>query len=434
MEISELYHIFLKYPYISTDSRNIQKNSIFFALKGDNFDGNEYANDALEKGAVYSIVDNQNVVKNEKCILFNNVLDTLQQLANYHRRQLDIPVIAVTGTNGKTTTKELLFTVLSSKFKTVATQGNLNNHFGVPITLLSIPLNCEISIIEMGANHAGEIDSLCKIANPNHGLITNIGMAHLEGFGSFNGVIQTKTELYRYIDNNNGILFYNSDNDLLNKEIDKIKCKKISYGTNKKASYTGKLDSSDPFLKCSINFNAKESYSVQTSLVGSYNLENVLAAFAVGSYFGVAIEDIAKIISTYQPSNNRSQLKYEKTNLILCDYYNANPSSMEVALNNFAKSNIQDKQKVIILGAMKELGSNSQEEHEKLVKVIDNYGFKDVYLVGNEFISCTAGFKYFENSENLFNYLSANKITNSYILLKGSRATKLEKVIESLKS
>jgi UDP-N-acetylmuramoyl-tripeptide--D-alanyl-D-alanine ligase len=433
MNIQELYSIFIQYPIISTDSRQIIKGSLFFALKGDNFDGNKFAIDALNKGAAYSVVDNPEFSKNDKCILVDDVLATMQNLATYHRKQLKIPVIGITGTNGKTTTKELLNAVLSTKYKTVSTLGNLNNHIGVPLTLLSIPFDCEMAIIEMGANHIGEIEGLCNIAMPTYGIITNIGKAHLEGFGSFEGVVKAKTELYNYIDTNNGIIFYNNDNDLLLEHANKLRCKTITYGNNNNASLRGSVVSSDPYLKCIVNFEPKNPINIDTAMFGAYNFENVMAASAIGAYFNVPYNLISSAIMNYQPSNNRSQLKFEKTNVLLCDYYNANPSSMEVAIKNFSNSNIDNKAKVLILGAMKELGENSKYEHEKLIKMLEFYNFNEVYLVGNEFTSCNIKkFKHFNDSVSMSNYLTMNKLTNRYVLIKGSRAARLEKVVDAL--
>ena len=433
MNIKELYSIFILYPIISTDSRQIENGSLFFALKGENFDGNKFALDALNRGAAYSIIDDPEFCKNDRCILVIDVLTTLQELATYHRKQLKIPIIGVTGTNGKTTTKELLKEVLSKKYRTLATQGNLNNHIGVPLTLLSIPFECEMAVIEIGANHIGEIDTLCNIAMPTYGIITNIGKAHLEGFGSFEGVVKAKTELYNFINRNNGIIFYNIDNDILREHTENLHCRTISYGTHKNASLHGSVVSSDPYLKCIVNFEPKNPIQINTELVGAYNFENVMAASAIGAYFSISFSLISAAIENYQPSNNRSQLKFEKTNVLLCDYYNANPSSMELAIKNFFNSNVDNKAKVLILGTMKELGENSKYEPDKLLKMLDFYGFNDVYLVGNEFSFCDKiKYKHFNDSESLSNYLNMNKLTNRYVLIKGSRAAKLEKVIESL--
>lgn len=435
MTIEEIYNIFLKNPLICTDSRNVISGSIFFALKGDNFDGNNFVQKALNNGAFYAITDNPEHRYNNKCIVVDNVLKVLQKLSNYHRQKLDIPVIAITGTNGKTTTKELLASVFAKKYNIVATKGNLNNHIGVPITLLSMNNATEIGILEMGANHIGEIDTLCNIAKPNYGIITNIGKAHIEGFGSFEGIINAKTEIYKYIEKYNGTIFYNYDNKILKKNVKTLKCKTISYGKNKDVFCNGNILSEYPYLSFAINILNKsgviEKNIIKTNLFGSYNFENALAAACVGIYFDISIHDINKAITEYYPSNNRSQLVDIGNNKLLLDLYNANPSSMEAALNNFYKSKEDNLRKVLILGEMLELGDESENEHLNIIELIKYLGFNEVYLVGKGFK--TVGLKtyqYFDNSDLLKDFLNKHKIKNAFIMIKGSRGVKMEKILE----
>jgi len=437
MTIDQLYKLFINYPSICIDSRRIEQNCLFFALKGDNFNGNEFAINALKSGAQYAIVDDTNLKNEEKCIYVDDVLKTLQNLATYHRQQLKIPIIAITGTNGKTTTKELIAIVLSIKYKTIATKGNLNNHIGVPLTLLSLKNETEIGVIEMGANHMGEIEMLCGIADPDFGIITNIGKAHLEGFGSFQGVIQAKTEMYKYINSKKGTIFYNADNSLLVDEIEKLNCKKMDYGTSANHVCRGRLLDSEHFLKFETEIkNSKGEIIkkiVQTNLVGIYNLENALAAVTIGNFFDIPINDIEEAIRNYIPSNNRSQfLKTEKNELII-DYYNANPTSMEAAIKNFHSLHLTLNDKTLILGEMLELGNYSIDEHSKIISLINELGFKNVLLVGTEFnLPNSKNFKLFDNSIELAEFIIKNKISGNQILIKGSRGVKLEKILEYL--
>ncbi len=424
MNISSLHKIFLSSNGVNTDSRTIKKGEIYFALKGENFDGNEYAEKALDSGAKYSIIDKPSYKKSNNYILVDNVLKTLQGLASYHRSKFNIPVIGITGTNGKTTTKELIYTVLSKKYKTNATIGNLNNHIGVPLTLLKINSNTEIAIVEMGANHLGEIDFLCNISKPNFGIITNIGKAHLEGFGSFEGIIETKKELYNYITNNNNLLFVNYDDKLLSSLLNTKKI--ISYGTNNKADTKGKITDSTPF----VSFEFNESRIINTKLIGNYNFYNALAAASIGKHFGVNTEDIELALASYSPENMRSQLMKTKINRIIIDAYNANPTSMENAIINF--KNINSENKVLIIGDMLELGKYSENEHYEIIKLIKELGFKNVYLVGNEFYKTESNYNKFMTASDLIKYVKTNRIENSFILLKGSRGIKLETLIEYL--
>jgi len=427
MEIASLYAIFKNYPMVSTDTRNIPSNSIFFALKGANFNGNAFAKEALSKGASYCVIDEQEFAINDKMILVDDVLKSLQQLANYHRNQLGLPILAITGTNGKTTTKELITAVLSKKFRVDSTKGNLNNHIGVPLTLLSMDESTEFGVVEMGANHPGEIKILCDIANPDFGIVTNIGKAHLEGFGSFEGVIKTKSELYDFIRNKGGKCFINADNSLLSKQAEGIET--ISYGESTSYYMTGELASTDNYLVVKALFPKGWLY-LKSNLVGNYNFENLLAAACIGKYFEVDPILIQDAIAQYTPSNNRSQLIKKANNTIIMDAYNANPTSMMAALKNFGA--IQHANKCLILGDMLELGDASAEEHQKITDFIEEQAFSDVYLVGPQFkntIDRTQK-KKFEQVELLSIYLKTQPIENKLILIKGSRGIHLEKVLD----
>ena len=429
MSIEEIYKIFQLYPYISTDSRKIIPNSLFFALKGDNFNGNTFAEKAVSDGAAYAIIDDANYKSNDNIILVDNVLKTLQELAAFHRNRLKIPVIGITGTNGKTTTKELINAILSKEYKTLATIGNLNNHIGVPLTILSITNKHEIAIIEMGANHIGEIGELCDISKPDFGIITNIGKAHLEGFGGIDGVIKTKRDLYKAVQKKNGKLFVNIDNELLMSLSDNID--KITYGETQNAYCYGKVVKANPFVE--IKYSGENFEDVlQTQLVGSYNFENILAAITVGIYFGVSKANIKDAIESYQPGNSRSQVMKTAKNTIILDAYNANPTSMEAAIRNF--SEIKADNKVLIIGDMLELGAYSQTEHTRILKVIEKLNFQNVILVGKEFLTVCKNetWNCFIDSEDAKEWLIKNPVTNAFILLKASRGIKLEKLIDTL--
>lgn len=431
--IQELHTLFLKSTGVTTDTRNCPPESIFVALKGDNFNGNDYAQLALDAGCSYAIVDEIKSKKNDRIIEVNNCLDTLQQLAKYHRLQLQTPIIAITGTNGKTTTKELLNTVISSKYKCLATKGNLNNHIGVPLTLLQLTSEHQYGIIEMGANHIGEIELLCEIAQPNFGLITNVGKAHLEGFGSFEGVKTAKGELYRFIEKNNGMLFINIDNVHLMGMQQNAKALYYSNNSSKGFVYCSSYEV-NPFLELNFKINSEhKEYSLKSNIIGSYNLENILAAITIGTYFKIATDTIVDSIEKYIPSNNRSQLSKSQKNTILIDCYNANPSSMDVAIKNFME--IKNPKKTLILGEMRELGDNSIKEHSNLISLIKNSGINSVFLVGNEFLNTDYSFdsvKHFTSSEELLKHLTENPIENRLILLKGSRGNRLEVLINVL--
>jgi UDP-N-acetylmuramoyl-tripeptide--D-alanyl-D-alanine ligase len=429
MDIKDLYKLFQKHPFISTDSRNIPAGCIFFALKGENFDGNQFAAESLEKGASYAVVDNPAVVTGPRLILVDNVLESLQNLANYHRRELNIPVLAITGTNGKTTTKELISAVLRSKYTITSTQGNLNNHIGVPVTLLGMTNQTELAVIEMGANHPGEIAALCRIAEPNYGIITNIGKAHLEGFGSFEGVVRTKSELYDYLRQNHGKCFINIDNELLVKQADGLE--KLTYGTSAEAQLQGLSEDTRWYLTIRVLFPKGWLY-LKSKLIGNYNFENILAAARIGIHLGIDPTDIQKAVENYEPGNNRSQLIQRGSNHIIMDAYNANPTSMTAALKNFAK--INHPKKTVILGDMLELGSHTTEEHQKIADIIRDECFDKVFLVGRNFSTVDAGTAMkFDATELLSDYLEKqNPITESLILVKGSRGIRLEKIIDKL--
>jgi UDP-N-acetylmuramoyl-tripeptide--D-alanyl-D-alanine ligase len=422
MEIQELYQLFQTNPIIDTDSRTIRNKSIFFALKGENFNANLFAEDALKKGASFAVVNEDLYPSNPNIILVDDVLETLQKLANYHRNQLNVPIISLTGSNGKTTTKELINAVLSTKFKTAATKGNLNNHIGVPLTLLSITKDTEIAIIEMGANHRKEIAFLCSIAEPNYGYITNFGKAHLEGFGGVEGVIKGKSELYEFLRKTNGLAFINFDDDI---QFEKsLGIKTVSFDVN---SDFIELIEANPFVR--IRFNNIETKS---QLVGNYNINNIAAAITIGLFFKVPENDIKIAIENYIPANNRSQLMKIGTNTIFMDAYNANPSSMKVALENF--SQVEGNSKIIILGDMFELGNDSLKEHQAIADLIAELNFKQVYLVGTHFstVKTKNAFQYkdFEQFKNTFN---SSNFQNATILIKGSRGMALERVLELLK-
>ena len=429
MSIEEIYKNFQLNPKISTDSRKIIPNSLFFALKGENFNGNTFAEKAISDGAAYVIIDEAKYKINEQYILVDNVLKTLQDLAIFHRNTLNIPIIGITGTNGKTTTKELINVVLSEKYKILATIGNLNNHIGVPLTILSITKEHEIAIIEMGANHIGEIAELCEIAKPDFGIITNIGKAHLEGFGGIEGVIKTKSDLYKAIKKRKGKVFVNINNELLmnlSADIDNI-----TYGNSQDAYCNGKLLAANPFVK--VQYSCEEFYDeIQTQLVGNYNFENILAAITIGLYFNVEKASIKTAIEAYQPSNSRSQVVKTAKNTIILDAYNANPTSLEAAIRNF--SEIQAENKVLIIGDMLELGKYSKSEHSRIIKIIEEEKFEKVLLVGTEFSeACTDHhWNCFNDSEMAKQWLIDNPITNAYVLVKGSRGIKLEKVLDTL--
>lgn len=428
MTISELYELYLHNPKVTTDSRNCPFGSIFFALKGENFDGNRYASKALDSGCAYAVIDNPDYITGDRTILVDNVLKTLQQLAHRHRKALGTPVIGITGSNGKTTTKELLAAVLSTKYNLLYTEGNLNNHIGVPLTLLRLNHQHEMAIIEMGASRPGDIKELAEIAAPNYGIITNVGQAHLEGFGSFEGVIKTKGELYDYIRQTKGKIFIKKENEYLLPIAKGIE--QISYGTDESSFASGKVASCNPFLI----FDWKQQgkiHTVETHLIGSYNLDNVLVAVAIGRYFKIPAERISRAIASYEPNNNRSQFKETEHNKLIIDAYNANPSSMKAAIDNFAAMQV-DTPKAVILGDMRELGETSNALHAEIVKQIEQAGFDKVYLCGEHFSSTCTSFMHFPNTEELMGELTKNTLEGYHILIKGSRGMTLEKTLSLL--
>ena len=424
-----IYSIFKKHPYISTDSRLAQTGSLFYALKGDNFDGNLFAAKALANGAAYAIIDNPEFASGEQTLLVPDVLNCLQELASLHRDFLQIPIIGITGTNGKTTTKELLAAALSTRFITLATLGNLNNHIGVPLTLLSIGSETEIAVIEMGANHIGEIEALCRITRPTHGLITNIGKAHLEGFGSLQGVIQAKNELYNYLLENGGTAFVNADNPLLMDLSQNLN--RVLYGQNSTTDYRGEAASEDGMLKVMLTHPIKTE--IQTRLAGEYNFENVMAAITVAGHFNVDLQNAAKAISNYQPKLNRSQIIESQHNTLILDAYNANPTSMEMALKNFA--GLEKGPKIIILGDMFELGEAAAVEHKQILELATGYGFSEIITAGPLFMHAAANFKAiraFVDAAILKEELIKNPLREAMILIKGSRGMKLETITDAL--
>jgi UDP-N-acetylmuramoyl-tripeptide--D-alanyl-D-alanine ligase len=426
MKLEAIHQIFLSHPKVTTDSRNIEPDSIFFALKGDQFNGNLFALSAIEKGASYAIVDDNNFAVHPNILLVENVLQTLQDLARLHRQRMGIPILAITGTNGKTTTKELTAAVLAKKFNLVATRGNLNNHIGVPLTLLRITAATEFGVIEMGANHPGEIDELCRIALPDCGLITNVGSAHLEGFGSFEGVIQTKTELYRFLEQHNGTVFINNSNAFLTNRIGSANT--VGYTISKTHSgLEGEIVNTDPFLVFKASFPKGWLY-IKTNLVGSYNLENALAAAAIGQHFGIDPLEIAVAIEGYQPDNNRSQMVVTERNRLLMDAYNANPSSTRAALENFAT--LKAPKKGVILGDMLELGIHAQEEHQRITDFLATMELDLVLLSGPNYSGCKLPnhFQCFENSTVLADRLKEECLSGYLLLIKGSRGMKLETI------
>lgn len=424
MTIAALYQLYLQHPSIQTDTRKLKEGDIFFALKGPNFNGNLFAEQALKTGAAYAVIDEPSASNDDRLILVDDVLQTLQDLAGHHRQQFNIPFIAITGSNGKTTTKELVYTVLASHFKTYTTQGNLNNHIGVPLTLLSIPADAAMAVIEMGANHQKEIEGYCVYTAPTHGIITNCGKAHLEGFGGIEGVRKGKGELYDYIRAHNGTIFRYNDYDYLHsmsKGIDKV----WGYGTND-GNITGAVAASEPFLE--VNITKGTSFQqVYTQLVGAYNLPNVLCAIAVGKAFNVPDEKIKTAIESYAPSNSRSQMVEKDGNHIILDAYNANPTSMRAAIENFAR--LHAKEKVLMLGGMMELGEESKNEHQQIIDLIDQYQWHKVVLVGGDFSKVNHSYIFFQNSTEAANWYHQQKFSDTHLLIKGSRSMQMEKII-----
>ncbi|ARS43074.1 UDP-N-acetylmuramoyl-tripeptide--D-alanyl-D-alanine ligase [Sphingobacteriaceae bacterium GW460-11-11-14-LB5] len=432
MTTERLYDYYQENPVISTDTRNISPGCIFFALKGNLFNANEFAAQAIEKGAAYAVVDEEKYATNNQCLLVEDVLNTLQDLARHHRKKLNIPVIGLTGSNGKTTSKELVNAVLTERYKTFATFGNLNNHIGVPLSILSITDEVQIAVIEMGANHQKEIELLCTIAQPTHGIITNVGMAHLDGFGGFEGVKKGKAELYAYLKETQGYTFINRDNPYLIEMSAAAGLNKlIYYGTENGNTIKGSLKSSDPFIE--VDWTNHEIFSsVKTNLTGSYNFENILAAICIGDFFDMNPEEINAGLADYQPKNNRSQLTKTEKNTVICDFYNANPSSMTAALKNIAA--LSANKKTAILGDMFELGPESPGQHEIIAKQAGESGLDQLIFIGKDFYAFKNTIKglFFETPAEAAQYLQDNPVQDHLVLLKGSRGMKLESLLQYL--
>lgn len=439
MKLSELYKLYQQHPLITTDSRDCPEGSIFFALKGESFDGNRFAKAALEKGCAYAVIDEREFAEegNGRLILVDNVLTTFKELAREHRRRFDIPVIGITGTNGKTTTKELIAAVLGEKYNVMYTRGNFNNDVGVPKTLFSLRPEHEIAVVEMGASHPGDIKALVDYVEPTCGLITNVGRAHLQGFGSFEGVKRTKGELYDFLESHNGLLFLNESNpDLMEMAAQRNFGRIISYGRDEGGNVEGEVIDCSPFL----NFRWRQhlhagqmpanAYEVETHLIGAYNLDNMLAAIAVGLHFGVSPAQINHALGHYIPSNNRSQLETTEHNRLIVDAYNANPSSMAAAIDNFKL--MKAERKMAILGDMLELGAVSDEEHQKTVDALAAAGIKEVWLVGEEFGKTHTAFRKFKNVDEVKAAIAAHRPENYYILIKGSNGIHLSQLPELL--
>lgn len=429
MDLAGLYKIYKDCTYVCTDSRTAQPGSLFFALKGDKFDGNLFVSDALAKGAIYAVAEKKSCPPGDKIILTDDVLKVLQQLANFHRKESKIKILAITGSNGKTTTKELCTKVLGAKYKTFATQGNLNNHIGVPLTLLAMPPGTEFGIIEMGANHPGEIQALCEIAEPDYGLITNIGKAHLEGFKSIEGVCQAKGELFNYLTKNDGIIFANMGNTYIRRLVPESTPNIIEY--NKNDTIWAEITQSAMFLEMLVHDHDRV-YQLKTKLIGKYNYENVLAAYTLGKYFNILSHKIIDAIENYIPVNNRSQYIKTEHNEIIMDAYNANPSSMAAAIENFMQ--IEHPSKLIILGEMLELGDSSASEHQKMIDYLHSNKFNKVICVGSNFRFCSesAGYSWYPDVTALIAALREKPVKNHLILIKGSRGNQLEKAFDLL--
>jgi UDP-N-acetylmuramoyl-tripeptide--D-alanyl-D-alanine ligase len=424
MTIEQLYQVFLKHPCIQTDTRKLTTGDLYFALKGERFDGNEFAGAALQAGAAYAIVDNPQIATSDSYIVVHDVLSTLQALAKHHREQFNIPFIGITGSNGKTTTKELVHAVLSSQYRTYTTIGNLNNHIGIPLTLLRVKKDAQFAIIEMGANHQKEIAGYCTYTAPTHGIITNCGKAHLEGFGGVEGVRKGKGELYDYLRDTNGTAFVMWDYDYLQTMSQNIQ-HIIRYGTSD-AEINGIVLDSAPYLRLEIDIQGNRQ-EIQTQLVGDYNLPNVLVAVAVGHHFNVPMHQIVIAIEHYHPENSRSQMIEWKGNRVILDAYNANPTSMKAAIENFSR--VPAAKKILMLGAMAELGEESLMEHEHIIQLITTLGFDQVVLVGGDFGKIKHPFIQLPDSNAGAEWLQAQSLSDAHILIKGSRSMKMENAI-----
>lgn len=423
MDIEALYQIYTKHPSVTTDTRTLKTGDIFFALKGPNYNGNQYAHIALAAGASYCVVDEDLLFKNERFISVKNSLETLQELAAKHRSLLQIPILAITGSNGKTTTKELVHAVLSTTYETYTTIGNLNNHIGVPLTILSISPDAEMAVIEMGANHQKEIESYCIYTRPTHGLITNIGRAHIEGFGSEEGIKKGKGELFAFLKDIQGTVFVHKDEPTL-MELSEGIPNRITYGSGD-ADTTGSLLPNGLMLQVKL-----KRLHIATHLIGSYNLPNVLAAVSIGRYFKIPDERIKTALENYVPSNSRSQLVNKKSNRIILDAYNANPSSMKAAIENFAE--VESEKKILVLGAMMEMGDTTAKEHAAIIDLIKKYKWHNIILVGESFANPPAGMIYFKDSATATHWLQKEKFSNADFLIKGSRSMQMEKVLDAI--
>jgi UDP-N-acetylmuramoyl-tripeptide--D-alanyl-D-alanine ligase len=428
MQLEKIYALYLQHPQVQTDTRALQKGDLFFALKGPNFNGNQYASTALSMGAAGVVIDEPIGIEGENIFLVEDTLSALQALALHHRKQFNIPFLAITGSNGKTTTKELIHAVLSSTYKTYTTKGNLNNHIGVPLTLLSIQHDAEMAIIEMGANHQKEIESYCKIALPTHGLITNCGKAHLEGFGGVEGIRKGKGELFDHLSAHTGTAFINSDLDYLEPMSEKIS-NKIFYGNKKGANPSNVIDT-EKLLGLEVTLGANNQQKIFSQLVGAYNKANVDAAICIGLHFDISFDTIRNAIESYIPDNARSQLIQRGSNTIVLDAYNANPTSMQAAIENFAK--MEGEHKYLFLGGMMELGKESIEEHQSLVGLLTRLKLNNTILVGGDFAHVKHPFPFFENVTSAASWLKDNLPSNAQLLIKGSRSTKMEKLLEVL--
>lgn len=431
MEIAELYKLYTEHPVVTTDSRDCPKGSIFFALKGESFDGNKFALSALEKGCAYAVVDEAEYATDRRCLLVDDVLTTFKELAREHRRHFTLPVVGITGTNGKTTTKELVSAVLGEKYKVMFTQGNFNNDVGVPKTLFRLQPDDEIAVVEMGASHPGDIKKLVEYVEPTCGMITNVGRAHLQGFGSFEGVKKTKGELYDFLADNDGLVFINADNEHLmemaaERHIDRMVC----YGNDEQCDVWGEVVSCAPFLKFRWRTEAQDWHEVQTHLIGSYNIDNMLAAISIGLHFDVNPQQVDHALENYIPSNNRSQLDVTEKNHLVVDAYNANPSSMAAAIENFRLMDVPSK--MAILGQMGELGAVSHEEHLKVVAQLQAAGLSNVWLVGKEFADIDCPYRKFNDVEEVKAAIREEQPANHYILIKGSNSVKLYELPELL--
>lgn len=430
MQTEKLYQLFRESSGLSTDSRKVAPGQLFFALWGGKFNGNTFASEALERGAAWAVIDDP-AYETDKTILVDDCLTELQKLATYNRKEINPLVIAITGTNGKTTTKDLISAVLSRKFRVHSTSGNLNNQIGVPLTILSAPADTEIMVIEMGASHLGEIRSLCLIAQPNYGIITNTGYAHIEGFGSLDGVVKAKTELYEYLRKTNGIAIYNDEDPLISDKIFRLVNRAVPYSYPTGISVKIEPEPSELNLSVNVSFQQK-SHRIKTNLFGQHNLDNVKAAIATGLFMGVDMNAIAEGLEKYRPENNRSQVKATKSNTLVCDSYNANPTSMKLVLESF--SAVKSDKKLCILGDMLELGEKSEEEHLKVIKLIRDLNLTNAILVGPFFTRASggSGFRLFPDTGKLKEYLRKNPVKGYHILIKGSRGMALEQIYNLL--